>query len=392
MLPWARLGGLALLTGGLTNLLPGPPVLDRAAREALDKAIPSGAAYHGPPRVEFAVLPVQVWGLRYALDLVLISRHPDWTMHEYARIDLPEGPLWMAKDADVEGRQTITADIPDIANWVPEVPAPRVRAPLTVEDRSTAERVLVRLAYRNPGGQQVELDWDGPLPTRPSRPRNGNTMGHSRDVVAAILDLHLFRHGAEVDLRFDGATVGIERVYGLYPMKIALAQTQGGFAVADFRQSAAPAGSELVRPSAEGVAWPTRARETWVEGDGWARREGPVTRLAYHFTGGELDEARVEQAGVDGPVFAVRFQPALPDVRRPFPGRHESRFACDVGGQPGHGVGVARAWWVDADHVRVELRPEAPRWFAVRPIDVDIHYTPEGVVVRAVRVEPGAGG
>lgn len=381
-----RLGAALLLSGGLANLLPGPPALRGEARDALDAPRAAPVVYTSPPRVPFPVLPLQVWGLRYDLDLVVVSEHPDWTMHEYARVDLPSGPLWLAKDADRDGRQFITTGVPDPAGWVPEVPVARYPDAVRVDDRSTASRIDLTLAYRNPKGQAVTLTWDGPRPTKPSRPRNGNTMGHSRDAVAALLDLHLFRQGGRVALMIDGVEQRVHRVFGLYAMKVALGQTQAGFAIADFRQSPAEGGFTLTRPGDPAAAWPTHATEAWTERDGWARTDGPVTSLRYHFTAGELDRAEVWQVGATVPALHVAFQPALPDVRRRFAGVAESRFAADVAGQRGNGTGVVRAWWVDDDTVRVELRPEAPRWFADRPMDVTVRYVGDAVRVVAERV------
>lgn len=372
---------LVALTGcGLRDLTPGPPALGAAARAAFDAPLPSGAAYTGPPRSALPALPVQVWGLRYDLDVVLVSDHPDWSMNEYARVDLPQGPLWLAKDADPGRAQHLVAELPDIQSWVPEVPVERTAGPLHVVDRSTADTVDVSLAYVNALGQRVEVAYVGAAPTRPSRPRNGNTMGHSRAAVAAVLDLHRFRAGGRASVTIDGQPRRIARLWGVYPMKFVLAQTQGGLAIADFRQEATEGGFRLTRP--DGGEWPTEAVEDWiVEGD-LVRRDGPVTSLRYHFRDGELTRAEAWQAGVDGPVSVLTFSPALPDLRRPFEGTVSARFAIDVGGQPGHGTGEVHARWTDADTVIVETIPTAPRWLADRPMRGTFRW--EGDVVRAV--------
>lgn len=378
---------LALVAAcGLRGVLPGEPVLSVDARAAFELAAPSGAAYTGPPRVEFPVLPQQIWGLRYGLDVVLESTHPDWIMHEYARVDLPNGPLWVAKDADAAGNQTIVADLPDIEAWVPEVPVPRLSRAILVHDRSTAETVDLHLEYENPKGQRTVVTYRGPAPTEPSKPRNGNTMGHSRGTVAALLDLHLFRAGGDATISIDGEAHEIRRMWGLYPMKFILAQTQAGFAIADFRQEASADGFRLTRPAERD--WPTRAVEEWKVVDGWATREGPVTTLRYHFAAGELDHAEVRQVGMEAPALTVAFNPALPDLRRPFTGEAVSRFAADVAGQPGHGTGEVRCRWIDADTVRVDLVPTAPPWFADRPLTATIHF--DGGAVRT-RIERSGG-
>jgi hypothetical protein len=379
---------LLFLTGcGLRNVLPGPPALDTAARRAFDQPAPSPAQYSGPPRVTFPVLPQQVWGLRYALDVVLESTHPDWSMHEYARVDLPEGPLWLAKDADREGTQNIVANVPDIRSWAPEAPVPRIEGPVSVEDHSTADHVDLKIAYTNPHGQPTVVTYAGPAPTKPSNPRNGNTMGHSRNSVSALLDLHLFRPGGDATITIGGVEQKIRKMWGLYPMKFILAQTQAGFAIANFRQEATADGFHLVRP-ADGD-WPTASDEQWTVADGWARHDGSVTSLRYHFRDGELDRAEVWQRGLESfPAMDVVFTPAVPDLRRPFPGVVTSRFAVDVAGQEGHGTGELRCSWTDADTVRVDMIPTAPRWFADRPLRAEIHYTDGAVTTHIARI-PG---
>lgn len=162
----------------LRELLPSGPVLSAEARAGLRPITPATVTYTGDPLVSFPVLPLQVFGLRYAADIVLVSEHPDWDMHEYARIDLPSGSVWIAKDADRDKVQTITAPLEHIETWLPEIPAPRRQGALSLEDRSTGTLLDVSLAYENPHGQAVEVDFQAP--TKPKIPgkRNGNTMGH----------------------------------------------------------------------------------------------------------------------------------------------------------------------------------------------------------------------
>jgi hypothetical protein len=385
------LAPLLLACATVQNVLPGPPVLSEDERAAFEVAAPSPVTYTGPARVPFPVLPAQAWGLRYDLDIVLVSTHPDWTMHEYVRITTPDGPLWLAKDADAKGRQAIVAQLPDIKEWIPEVPVPRYARPLTVEDRSADGRLDLRLAYTNPAGQPVEVTYVGPAPTKPSQPRNGNTMGHSADTLAALLDLHLFRPGGTAEVRIDGKRWPIKRLLGLYPMKFALAQTQAGWAIADYRQRPDEVGFTLIRPSdalvprfagEASAPWPTRATEAWTSaGDGWWRGPEAFTRTSWHLNAnGEADRVRVDQYGADAPVFEAVFTPALPDLRRPFDGEAVSRFAADVAGQPGHGAGELRARWVDADTVQIDLIPTAPRWFAVRPMRGTVVFDADGTV------------
>ncbi|MGB0641476.1 MAG: hypothetical protein ACPGTU_19235, partial [Myxococcota bacterium] len=72
---------------GLKSLLPGTPVLSKAELASFETLQPSSAAYTTGPNVPFPILPLQGFGLQYAADIVYVSEHPDWDMHEYARLD-----------------------------------------------------------------------------------------------------------------------------------------------------------------------------------------------------------------------------------------------------------------------------------------------------------------
>ena len=365
----------------LRDVLPGPPALDAGQRAEFDQDSASDVHYTGPPSVLFPVLPVQIWGLSYALDLVLVSDHPDWVMHEYARVELPDGPAWIAKDAGVDREQFITADIDGIQAWVPEVPVRRARGAVAVTDRSTGPWTDISLAYVNPLGQAVHVDYRGRTPTKPSNPRNGNTMGHSRASVAALLDLYLFRVGGRAGVTIDGVHRRLHRLLGVLPEAYLLAQTQGGFAVADFAEHPREGGFSLVRDT---PGWPTRSDEAWdVPGEA-AHRDG-YTALTYDMPGGELRRATVEQGGHE--VARAVFSPAVPDLRRRFEGVVEGRFAVDVGELRGNGVGSWRARW-EGDTAILQLLPEAPAWFADRPMTTTVRAEGDGVRVVVRRVDP----
>ncbi len=380
-----------LLAGcGLRDVLPGPPVATGAARAAYDRAeaprTADGAAltYLSAPSVPWPVLPIQVWGLRYALDIVLVSDHPDWVMHEYARVDVPGRSVWLAKDAGIDREQTITADLDDLASWVPEVPVRRRQRALVVTDVGTATHADLRFQYQNPLGQGTDVHYTGPLPTAPSQPRNGNTMGHSRASVAALLDLYRFRIGGSAQISIAGVERKLHRLANLVPEAYLLAQVQGGFAVADFCQGGDASGFVLKRPCAADD-WPTEAEERWsVAQDGWVVRDGPVVSLRYHFVGGELDRAQAVQNGEGSPLVNVTFSPRLPDVRRRFDGDAHGAFVVDINGQPGHGVGRTLARW-EGDAVVLSVMPTAPRWFADRPLESRITYAHDVSWVRTTR-------
>ena len=388
---------LTLLLGGcgLANVLPGPPVATGQARTVYDESRPATiesngfiarVAYKSEPAVPFPVLPVQIWGLRYALDVVLVSDHPDWVMHEYAKIWLPTGAIWMAKDAGKDREQTIVADIPNIESWVPEVPVRRISRPLPVQESGEDGVFQVDLSYQNPLNQATNLRYVGPMPTEPSHPRNGNTMGHSRKSVAALLDLYLFRIGGDVSLQIDGVQRKIDRLLGLLPQTYLLAQVQGGFATTNFKEYATEAGFAVLRPG-DGSPWPTAGTEVFEDiGDGWYQRVNPVVDLFYHFVDGELERAFAVQIGSEVPLVTLTFSPRLPDARRHFEGTAISNFVVDVNGQPGHGIGTIATSW-QGDEVHVDLRPTEPRWFADRPMNGRVRYEGGAAYVTMERVD-----
>jgi hypothetical protein len=380
-----------LLGCGLSELLPSDPVVVGSERDNFDQLQSAGVIYTGAPKVPFPVIPLQVWGLKYGLDVVLRTTDPEWDMHEYARIDLPSGSIWVAKDADSSRILTITAPIDGITSWVPEAPVDRVEGALEVVDASEGENVDLSFRYTNPKSQPVEVHVTGKLPKKPASKRNGNTMGHSRNSVAALLDLYLFGPAKTAEIKIDGEEKKIKRVFGLYPMQILLAQTQGGVAIADAHMAASPEGFLLTRPGPAGglggAGWPTQATEHWaVAEDGTASTANPVTRLVYRFVNGELVSASVFQAGDPVPVTHLAFRPAIPDLRRPFAGVATSRFAVDISGQKGHGLGQVNTSWVDANTVRIDFIPLAPRWFADRPMQGTLRYLEDGVDFSMVRV------
>ena len=402
----ALLAGLtcisSLTTGcGIQRYLPGKAVLDARALAAWPAPTAAPVTYDGPARVAMPVLPVQIFGLYYDLDVVLVSDHPSWDMHEYARVDLPDGPLWLAKDARPNGVQGIVADVPELQTWAPEAAVPRQRGAVRVEDRGEGalgerSRVDLRIAYDNLDGEAVEVEVAGRLRSRPPGKRNGSTMGHSRQSAAVVLDLERFGAAGRVRMRIGGERARVKKLLGIYPMKFLLQQAQAGIMVASQRQAPSEGGFTLTRPGPGAIdpatgqpGWPTLGTEAWTLSAGTevngresvvAERVGPVITLRYHFIDGGLVRAEAWQVGREGPVTVLRLSPALPDLSRPFAGTAHSRFALAVNGQEGHGVGTLSATWPDADTVALALRPEAPWWLADRPMDGTLRYDDEGGV------------
>lgn len=368
----------------IKHMLPSGPVVGPAELSAFSDPRPPDISYAGEPRLDFPVLPLQIFGLYYDVDIVLVSQHPDWDMHEYARVQSPEGPIWLAKDARPTGEQGIVADLPHLDRVLPEAPVPRFEDVVRVDDRSRGRHLDVGLAYTNADGEEVVVRYRGAIPRKPPRKRNGSTMGHSRQVAAAVLDLHRFGLGGRASIEIGGAPVKLERALGLVPLRLALRQAQGGVVATDFVQRPTDQGFRLQRPGPAPTdpftgepGWPTQGVEAWTATTTEAVFQGPWTTMDYRFVEGGLASATLHQHGVEAPVFELRFAQALPDLRRPFAGTHSTVFVMHVHGQQGHGTGTLSARWTDANTVELVLLPTEPWWLADRPMVGTLHYSPE---------------
>ncbi len=376
------------------GMLPTTAVLDAAEAAQWEMPRPSAAAYTGPHRVDQPVIPLVLFGAYYDLDVVLVSRHPDWDMHEYARVQTPDGPVWLAKDADADKVQTIVGAHPELDTRLAEVPVDRFIRPVEVDDRTEGRNVDLTLSYVNSHGEPVHVSYRGRLPKKPPPERNGNTMGHSARVVSVALDLERFGFGGRARIEIDGERVRLDRILGLVRQRYLLAQAQGGVAVASFLQQPTDDGVRIIRPAAGAVhpvrgspGWPASRTESWqrsgrtlIFDDGW-------TRHTLEFVEGGLARATVDQFGREVPVTDLRFQPALPDLSRPFEGEVTSTFRLDINGQVGHGTGTITARSTEGGAV-VTLTPTAPYWLADRPLESVIGFRPDGaVLVETRRVE-----
>ena len=376
----------------IERMSPGGPVMSAEELAVFEMVAPAQVAYTGEPLIEAPVVPLQVFGIYYSVDVVLGSKHPDWDMHEYARLDTPDGPIWMAKDADQQFVQTVIAELDDIEQWAAEVAVPRQVGVVEVEDRSEGRITDITLRYTNINGDPVEVEVRSKMPKKPPKLRNGSTMGHSQQAVAVILDLERFGHGGRVKMTIDGERQRMKRILGFYRMQFLLQQAQGGFSQASYRITGD--GDETLhidRPLS--TPWPTSASEDWEQST-----EGGLTLLRYDssytvqtcaMSEGGLAWAEVAQHGREQPIFRASFSPALPDVRRPFEGVVTANFRMDINGQEGHGTGIVAAQWIDGA-VHLEVLPTAPWWLESRPLHSEVSYPGDGsaeVEVRMVSAE-----
>ncbi len=383
-------GGVAAAIAGLFGLghfVPYGPVLTPAERTAFSVDAPSGVTYTSRRAVPCPVLPVVVFGVPYDLDLVLVSTHPEWDMHEYARLSTPDGPVWLCKDARSETlEQSIVADIDGIEHWLPEVPVPRKRWPVKVEDRSTPGWLDLSLAYENMDGEAVELDFRGPAPSKLEGRRNTSTMGHSRGSVMAVLDMSHKALARHAELRIDGQVVPLKRIAGLVPFRLALLQTQAGLAIGSWTQTEMSAtGFVTEHPSGTEQRWMLHRLGDRIEATQTSRLRTLRFRFREHEGALELERASVEHWDRGTPACVVQFSPPLPDAGRAFDGLFVGRFVIDVNGQASHAAGRVEAVHEDGT-TTLRLLPESPSWVTDRAMEARV--TPGAqVVAEVVRVE-----
>lgn len=383
----AAVAAVALAGCGLGNYIPRGPSLSAEEQAAWLEGETRPITYTGAPAVSIPIFPFQVFALRYEEDIVLETDHPHWSMHEFARVRIGDREEWLAKDSDAQGLQTVTADLPDIEQWFPEVPVPRRVSEVEVEERSTPEMLDVRLAYRNPLGEWTVLEFRSPRPPERASRRNGSTFNHSAQAVAAVLDIPARQlKGTEARISYDGRPAGVRRVLGLVPVKALLEQTQAGFCAASMRLSEEVEGGDLlVERPVPGTEWPTRAHETWTREKDRLRYRNRTSAWTYAFEEGGLSAVTVHQAGRPQPLLRVLLSAPLPDLARPFSGEVVRRFALEIDGRiHGHGEMTARS---SEDGAVLDIRPVAPSWFAARPMRSWIRFVdPRTVDVSTGRV------
>ena len=84
----------------LKKMLPEGPALTTKQRQKVLSNPSFNIQYTGPPKVDFPVLPIQIWAATYELDIILVSNNKDWNMHEFAKLVTRQGDLWIMKDAE----------------------------------------------------------------------------------------------------------------------------------------------------------------------------------------------------------------------------------------------------------------------------------------------------
>jgi len=390
----------SLLFGGCSfqKMLPEYPVMTPWHwSDAFADPLFSGAEYIGEPRVDFPILPVQVWGVAYELDLVLVSDNPKYDMHEFASIRTADGLLWIAKDAAADTlEQTIVTNLKNPEEWFPEIPVRRRGSSLEALGVAEGDEIRMRFAYQSVSGDHIRARYEGKGPNQALKKRNGSTMCHSRDALLAVLDLSHRNFGQRTEISYNGQRSPTKRLMGIVPFHMALQQTQGGLASGTIRQERPMAENEPSDASDDGfVTYYTLPGGETVSRS-WRVLHGEETVTATQvsayrtlkyvwrvFDGAyELVEAHVTQPGREAQVVTVRFQPGLPDMRRPFRGSVVSQMGIAVNGQLGLATGeVTSSWDPKLEQGVVSVRPSAPWWVRDRRMETTLKFDEEGAQI-----------
>lgn len=370
------LSQLVVACKNLKKMLPEGPALTATERNAFLNQKARTVTYTGSPQVAFPILPIQVWAATYELDLILVSKNPAWNMHEYAKLETPDGDLWVMKDAE-EGSldQYIVTDLPDVQAWLPELPVVRKSYPVQITDNSTEKMLDMAFVYENIKGEKVEATYQGKRPKTALKKKNGSTMGHSRNQLLVALDLPYRDFGKKASISYNGVPYKMDKLLGLVPFQMALTQTQGGASSGKFSMTEKNGVLTTTHQNSE-----QSVDQEWtveqVSGKTIVQQKNNFRSLVYEFEGTEtleLKAAYVQQWNKKEKGVRIEFSPALPDLRRPFDGEWTSNFVMDIAGQNNNAMGTVTALWKDGK-AQLLVSPEKPWWVIDRPMKTTIDY------------------
>ncbi len=376
---------------GLRRLLPKDAVLSNTKRtQILQQQRAEKVAYQGATELSFPILPVQVWAAAYDLDIVLVSNHPQWNMHELARLATPDGPLWIMKDAiEPSLEQSIVANLPEVERWLPEIPVKRKYYPVEVQDQSSGNWLDLSFKYENRAGELCEIEYKGKAPLQKQPKRNGSTMGHSKDQLIAVLDLPLRNFGKKAKISFDGQAYKIRKILGIKPFQMALVQTQAGLSIGHYQFEEKE--GEIIQSflDKEQPCIQKWTLETTKDGI-LMQQKNELRTLQYYFNQEgeylELSRAAVQLWNSKKPDFEIHFAPALADLRYKFEGKVQSRFIMDINGQKSHAIGEIEAFWTPQGP-QLNIIPQKPWWVKDRPMQSQIQIQNENIKVKIQRID-----
>ncbi len=368
----------------LKKMMPEGATISAKERTAILHQKQHDITYLGAAKVDFPVFPIQAWAATYELDIILVSQNPLWNMHEYAKLATPQGDLWLMKDAaEPSLDQYITADLPNINAWLPELPVLRKSYPIKVIDNSTTKWLDLSFSYENIKGQKIEASYQGKYPKTVQKKKNGSTMGHSKNQLLVALDLPYRDFGKKATISYDGKAYKIKKILGLLPFQMALKQTQGGLSSGSyriFRKENKIISSHQTQAEAVRQHWTVEEKDSLTV----LEQKNDFRTVTYIFENkGEslaLKVAYVQQWNKKEKGVRIEFSPALPDIRRPFEGKITSKFVLDIAGENNNAIGSITAEW-QGDKALLTVLPSQPWWVRDRAMQTTIEYKDKEAII-----------
>lgn len=373
----------------ILKMLPKKPVLTEKQRISYNEQEDTDNTeikYSGNPKVDFPIIPFQMFGITYAKDIVIVTKHPEWNMHEYAMLDLPGNKqVWLMKDSE-EGSldQFLTTNQEEVTKLLPEIPLETsIQKDLVIDVVSNGDALKAHFEYTNALNEKVVVDFENTKELPALKQRNGSTMGHSKNQVAVLLDLPFRQFADSSSITYNGQFYKTKKILGLIPFQMLLKQTQGGLSTGAF--SMAKQNGKIIS-----VHQKTQIDQEWnlyniARSEFLLKQQNELRRQSYYFEEKDdkylLKSAEVVPWDTDTASFKINFFPALPDLRYHFEGKHSSTFIMDINGQENHGKGNFTAYWNTENELIIEMNPTAPWWLKERPMLNTIKFEKGNVII-----------
>ena len=380
----------AILSCGVHKMLPKSAVLSQTERIDIESLPNNVIEYTSPLLTEIPIIPFQLFGISYDLDIVMVTQYPDVDMHEFVKLSLrgtvengDEKYIWIAKESETGTLdQYIYSNHVELSHLFPEIPLDIVKSPFSVVDRSDDNHLDLQFSYTNRHGVQVSASYLGNARLKSLKNRNGSTMGHSQNQVMAVLDLPKRRFGKASRITYDAKEYKHKKILGIKPFRMAIQQSQGGLSAVAMNMWTT---GETIKSNYDKKGVPVevewKKKETL---DGMILfQENKLRKIEYEYEhkheGLTFSRARVISWNEDQPIVKISVFPSLPDLRRRFKGISTSKFIIDVNDQQNHAVGEISCHWAE-NNLIIEIRPIAPWWVEERPMRGTIRIKEDKIV------------
>ena len=348
----------------------------------------------GTPQTELPVIPFTVFGLHYKKDIVLQTNDPLVDMLEVVMVEVPTeekegGQAWFAKTSNRRGIQRLFSNHSEIMTWLPSINAPRtvLGDAFRLSHSTTESQETIHLEFPLEDGRILRassrFQTEAPQPKK----TNSSTFNHSQDIAMALLEVSAKDTRINASITLDDQPIPLKKVFGIVPVKAFLEQTQGGITTASMSIHDGGGSEVHIRRPAQGGQWEIPGEQVCQIESSNVRCVDSLSSATYRFEHGGLVDAVVHQWSGEQ-VFRIELNAPLPNLSLRFTGKIERRFVADIGQIQGAGTGVIQAHWEDEKLV-IDIRPEAPHWFAARPMRSIIKFGATGdYSLETVRIDP----